>query len=103
MVNGRLQPPVAGETSDHKALLAALSCHRSNPCQGAQGVVVSGLQRLRCLGEQCGENNSADSRPGAKDCHVALLTSLPRGALLVLRRELGAEVVQSSVSFFDLL
>src|SRR5215213_11034555 len=79
VMNGRLQPFVAGKAADHEALLAALPRHRSNPCQGAQGVIISGLQRLRCLGEQCGENNPADSRPGAKDCHVTLLMALPRG------------------------
>jgi len=60
-----LQSSVAGEAADHEALLAALPCDRSNPCQSTQGVIVSRLQRLRCLCEQCGENNPADSRPGA--------------------------------------
>ena len=77
VMDGGLQPPVAGEAADHEALPAALPRHRSNPCQGAQGVIISGLQRLCCLGEQCGEDNPADSRPGAKDCHVALLMALP--------------------------
>ena len=67
VMNSGLQPPVAGEAAGHEALLAALPRHRRNPCQSAQGVIVSCLQQLRCLGEQCGEYNPADSRPGAKD------------------------------------
>ena len=93
VMDGGLQPPVAGETLT-EAFLAALPRHRGNPCQGSQGVIISGLQGLRCLGEQCGEDDPADSRPGAKDCHVALLMALPRRALLVRHTELGAEAVE---------
>src|ERR1700730_16482652 len=67
-----LQPFVTGMAADHEALLAAASGHRSNTSQGSQGVVISCPQRLRSLGEQCGDNDSADSWPGAKDRHVTL-------------------------------
>src|SRR5512144_2155624 len=101
VMNGVLQPPVAGKSADHEALLAALPRHRSNPCQGAQGVVVSSAQRLCGLDEQCGENDPADSRPGAKDRHVTLLEALPRGALLFF--ELGAQAVQALLRLLGLL
>ncbi len=71
-------------------------------CQGPQGVVISSPQRLRGLGEQRGENDSADSWPGAKDRHVMLLTDLPQW-ILRRRFELGAEPVQSPVRLLDLL
>ena len=101
VMNGALQPSVAGQAADHEALLAALPRHRRNPCQGAQGVVVSSAQRLGGLDEQCGENDPADSRPGAKDRHVTLLGVLPRGALLFF--ELGAQAVQALLRLLDLL
>src|SRR5438046_2296567 len=101
-MHGISQPSVTGVATDHEALLAAAPGHRSNTCQGPQGVVISCPQRLCGLGEQCGENDSADSWPGAKDRHVMLLAVLPRRALL-WRLELGAEPVQSPVRLHDLL
>src|SRR5438477_9923007 len=88
--------------ADHEALFAAAPGYRSGACQSAQSVVISSPQRRCGLGEQCGENDSADSRPGAKDRHVTLLTDLPRW---VLRRrfKLGAEAIQRLVRLLDLL
>jgi hypothetical protein len=83
-----LQPPVAGEAADDEALLAALPRHWGCPCQSAQSMVISPAQGLCGLGKQCGEVDSADSWPGAKDRHVTLLAALPRGILLSF--ELGA-------------
>ena len=102
VMDGVSQPFVAGQTSDHEALFAAAPGYRSGACQSAQGVVISSLQRLRGLGEQRGENDSADSWPGAKDRYVMLLTVLPRRALHRCF-ELGAEPVESLVGFLDLL
>src|SRR6267154_5543386 len=93
VMDGVLQPFVAGEAADHEALFAAAPGDRSGACQSPQGVVISSPQRLCGLGEQRGENDSADSWPGAKDRHVMLLTDLPRG-ILRRRFELGAEPVQ---------
>src|SRR5438034_1634266 len=101
-MHGISQPSVTGVATDHEALLAAAPGHRSRACQGPQGVVISCPQRLCGLGEQCGENDSADSRPGAKDRHVTLLTVLPRRALR-RRFEFATEAVQSLVRFLDLL
>src|SRR5205085_235921 len=102
VMDGVLQPLVAGKTADHEALFTAAPGDGGRACQGAQSVIISCPQRLCGLGEQCGENDSADSWPGAKDRHVTLLTDLPRG---VLRRcfEPGAEPVQSLVRLLDLL
>src|SRR5947209_1851476 len=102
VMDGVLQPFVAGKTTDHEALFAAAPGDRGRACQGPQGVVISCPQRLRSLGEQRGENDSADSWPGAKDRHVMLLTVLPRR---VLRRhvELGTEAVERPVRLLDLL
>src|SRR5882724_4877042 len=100
VMNRALQPSVAGKAADHEALLAALPRHRSNPCQGAQGVVVSSVQGLCGLGEQCGEIDPADSWPGAKDRHVALLGVLPRGMLFF---DLDAQTVQVLLRLLDLL
>src|SRR5438552_17582738 len=98
---GGLQPSVASQTADHEALFAAAPGDRSRACQSPQGVVISCPQRLCGLGEQCGENDPADSWPGAKDRHVTLLTVLPRRALPCF--ELCAEPVQSPVRLLDLL
>src|SRR5687767_1851815 len=100
-MDGVLQPFVAGQAANHEALFAAAPGDRSRTCQGPQGVVVSCPQRLRSLGEQRGENDSADSRPGAKDRHVMLLTALPRRALR-RRFEFSAEPVQGLVRLLDL-
>ena len=102
VMDGVLQPFVAGKATDHEALFAATPGDRGGACQGPQGVVISCPQRLRGLGEQRGENDSADSWPGAKDRHVMLLTVLPRR---VLRRrfEPGTEAVESPVRLLDLL
>src|SRR5204863_9254336 len=102
VMDGVLQPFVAGQTSDHEALFAAAPGDRGSTCQGPQGVVISSAQRLGGLGEQRGENDSADSWPGAKDRHVMLLTDLPQW-ILRRRFELGAEPVQSPVRLLDLL
>ena len=101
VMDSALQPPVAGEAPDHEALLATLSRHRSNACQSAQGMVISSAQGLCGLGEQCGEIDPADSWPGAKDRHVALLEALPRGILLAF--DLGAQTVQVLLRLLDLL
>src|SRR5260370_31021759 len=102
VMDGVLQPFVAGKATDHEALFAAAPGYWSRACQGPQGVVISRPQRLCGLGEQRGENDSTDSRPGAKNRHVMLLTVLPRRAL---RRsfKLGAEAVESPVRLLDLL
>src|SRR5262245_32886136 len=97
-----LQSPVAGQAADHEALLTAAPRDRSHPCQSAQGVIVSSAHGLCGLGEQCGEIDSADSWPGAKDRHVTLLEALPRRVLLV-RFEPGAEPVQALLRLLDLL
>src|SRR5262245_117825 len=81
VMDGVSQSPVASEAADHEALLAALPRHRSNPCQGAQGMIVSPAQGLCGLGKQCGEIDPADSWPGAKERHVTLLEALPRRIL----------------------
>jgi hypothetical protein len=101
-MDGVLQSLVAGEAADHEALLAAPAGHRSGTCQSPQSVVISRPQRRCGLGEQRGEDDPADSRPGAKDRHVTLLTVLPRRAL---RRcfEPGREAVQSLMGFLDLV
>src|SRR5581483_10661081 len=75
--------------------------HWSNPCQGAQSVVISSSQRLCGLGKQCGEIGSADSWPGAKDRHVTLPAALPRRAVACF--ELGAQAVQVLLRLLDLL
>src|SRR2546427_3680278 len=93
---------MTGRAADREALLAAAPGDWRRACQGPQGVVISSPQRLCGLAEQCGENDSADSRPGAKDRHVTLLTVLPRRALR-RRFEFGAEAVQSLVRLLDLL
>jgi len=100
VMDGILQPFVAGKAADHEALFAAAPGHRSRACQGPQGVVIPCTQRLCRLGEQRGEDDPADSRPGAKDRHVMLLTVLPRRAL---RRcfEPGREAVQSLMRFLS--
>src|ERR1700680_1327910 len=102
MIDGVLQPLVAGAAADDEALLAAAHGDRGGARQAAQGVVVSAPQRLWGLGEQRGEIDPADSREGAKDRYVALLAHLPR---LALRRgfEPGAELVELAVRLFDLL
>src|SRR5438552_6862379 len=102
VMDGVLQPFVAGMAADHEALFAAAPGDWSRACQGPQGVVISSAQRLRGLGEQRGENDPADSRPGAKDRHVMLLTDLPRW---ILRRGFkpDAKPVQSLVRLLDLL
>src|SRR5260221_5703573 len=102
VMDGVLQPFVAGKAADHEALFAAAPGDRSRACQSPQGVVISSAQRLRGLGEQRGENDSADSWQGGKDCYVMVLTDLPRW---ILRRRFksGAKPVQGPVRLLDLL
>src|SRR5262249_3920723 len=93
VMDGISQPLVAGVTTGHEALFAAAPGHRGSPCQSAQGMIISSAQRLCGLGEQHGENDSADSWPGAKDRHVTLLTKLPRRVLRRQRRACAGPTV----------
>src|SRR3984893_11467264 len=102
VMDGVLQPFVAGKAADHEALFAAAPGDRSSACQGPYGAVISFPQRLRGLGEHRGENDSADSWPGAKDRHVMLLTDLPRWLFLRAFRP-GAKPFRGPVRLLDLL
>src|SRR5258706_2894039 len=67
VMDGVLQPVVAGKAADHKALFAAAPGDRGGACQCPQGVVISPPQRLCGLAEQHGHDESADSWSAQKD------------------------------------
>ena len=89
VMDGVLQPPVAGEAADHEALSCRFAASPGQPLPRLARRGNLGLAGLCGLGEQCGEDDPADSRPGAKDRHVTLLMVLPRRVLLVRRTELA--------------
>src|SRR5262249_2910230 len=80
VVDGVLQAPITGMPADDVSSLARLPGHRGNAGMAAQSVIVSLAHRLRCLCEQRGEDDPADSWRGAQDRHVTL-HRLPRRAL----------------------
>src|SRR5215211_7930462 len=102
MVDGVLQPRVAGMASHHDAALAAAAGYWGHARQYPQHVVISPPQRLAGLGEQRGDVDPSEPWTGTQDRDVALLADLPRRAL---RSGLdgGAELVQPALSFLDLL
>ena len=77
VVHGVGEPVMAGLSSYHDAALARPLGDRRDPCQTAQGGVISSLQSIEGFCEQRGEDDPSHSRQGCEDRHVMLLSSVP--------------------------
>src|ERR1700720_4505774 len=98
VMDGVLQPLVAGKGADHEALFAAAPGDRSRACQSPQGMVISSAQRLRGLGEQRGENDSADSWPGATNSGIFRKVS---STVVASRRRMRWSLRMRAIVFSD--
>src|SRR5882724_3883441 len=77
MVDGVAQAVLAGQAPDDERVLAASAGDGSDAAEGAQGVIVSGFERLGGLGEQRGEDDPSDPWQGEQDRRVTRLVRLP--------------------------
>ena len=102
MIEGVLQPVIAGMPPQHDAALAAAAGHRRHARQRPQHVIISSPQRLAGLAEQRGDVDPSEPWTGTQDRHVALLANLPRRGLRG-GFDRGAEFVQPALGLFDLL
>ena len=78
VMDGIAQTWLAGQSPDDEDLLAASAGDWSDAAEGAQGVIVSGFERLGGLGEQRGEDDPSDPWQGEQDRRVTRLVKLPR-------------------------
>ena len=104
MVEGEAQALVTGITHGDHALAAALFGYRGDAGQGAQGLIVSPLQKPVGFGEQDGEDGPADPGQGGEDCHVILLgrRSIAEGGEVALGlRELVVDQAQAGDEHCD--
>jgi len=70
MVHGVGESVMASLSSHHYAALARPLGDRRDPCQTAQGGVISSLQSIEGFCEQRGEDDPSHSRQGCEDLHV---------------------------------
>jgi hypothetical protein len=78
MIEGIAQAVLAGEAPDNEGMLAASAGDGSDAAERAQGIVVSGFERLGGLGEQRGEDDPSDPWQGKQDRRVTRLVRLPQ-------------------------
>src|SRR6266404_6398301 len=78
VIDGIAQTGLAGQAPDDDDLLSASASDWSDAAEGAQGVIVSGFERLGGLGEQRGEDDPSDPWQGKQDRRVTRLVRLPR-------------------------
>ena len=81
VVEGVGEPAVAGLAPDDDGALSGSFGYGRDPCQTAQGGVVSPPQSIPGFCEQRGEDGPSHSRQGCEDLRVMLLF-LPRLGLL---------------------
>jgi len=89
------EPLIAGASHEDGPLLSALASHRGNASEGTDGVVVSGCDGPRGLGEHRGGDESSHSWQRTEDDNVAMLAFL---RLVLLRGELIEKTLDLAVA-----
>ena len=101
MVHGVGELVMASLSSHHYAALARPLGDRRDPCQTAQGGVISSLQSIEGFCEQRGEDDPSHSRQGCEDLHVMLLSlSWP---VLLRRNEPGGQSIELAMRLPELV
>src|SRR5208282_3315229 len=101
MVHGVGESVMASLSSHHYAALARPLGDRRDPCQTAQGGVISSLQSIQGFCEQRGEDDPSHSRQGCEDLHVMLLSlSWP---VLLRRNEPGGQSIELAMRLPELV
>src|SRR5438552_5959562 len=76
VVEGIAETVVTAVASADSQAFAALTGHRGDTAQGAQGVVISLIKKLGSFGEHRGGDDSSDPWQRQKDGDVAMLAPL---------------------------
>ncbi len=101
VVHGVGEPIMASLSSYHYAAFARPLGDRRDPCQTAQGGVISSLQSIEGFSEQRGKDDPSHSRQGCEDRHVMLLPLSQPG--LLRRNEPGSEGIKLAMRLPELL